>query len=67
MEALFWLSVFVAVCGLGRFFIQWLVLVTGFGCSPKELMLLEVHGVVPFLSFSWFFVGLAGLIVAVNV
>lgn len=68
MHTIFWLAVFVAVCGIGRFVLAalWYVLALKFGDWTEQLVV-EHHGFNKLVPWMWLFGGIAGLIVAVTI
>lgn len=68
MNTIFWLAIFVAVCGIGRFFLAWVVLESTkrYG-NQVTRVLIEMKGVVSFLPYMWLVIGIAGLIVACTI
>jgi hypothetical protein len=74
MNAIFWLSVFAAVCSYGYFILNWFSLWAtkkGWLVDKSQRSVLEYaavnqRGVIHYMSFKWLFIGIGLTILAVN-
>lgn len=74
MNAIFWLSVFAAVCSYGYFILHWAALWAvkkGYGVDKSRISILEhiavqQRGILYHLQIRWLIIGIGLTILAVN-